>query len=89
MKLNIIEDETKSLIVEFEGADRAVAEMIKDRLLGNKDIEYVAVVKEHPDVGKPRLIVRSESKNAKNLVLKAAEQIQDEIKELISQIPKK
>lgn len=88
MKLNIIEDETKSLIVEFEGADRAVAEMIKDRLLGNKDIEYVAVVKEHPDVGKPRLIVRSE-KNAKSLVLKAAEQIQDEIKELISQIPKK
>ena len=88
MKLNIIEDEPKSLVVELIDADRGIAEMIKDKLLGNKDVDFVTVMKEHPEVGKPKLIVKS-SKNARSLVLKAVEELQDDIKELSSKIPKK
>ena len=88
MKLNIIEDEPKSLVVELIDADRGIAEMIKDKLLGNKDVDFVTVMKEHPEVGKPKLIVKS-SKNAKALVLKALEVLDEEIKEMASQLPKK
>ena len=32
MKVNIIEDEAKSFVVEFEGVDRGIAELIKEKL---------------------------------------------------------
>ncbi len=88
MKLNFIEDDAKSLVVEFEDADRSVPEMIKSKLLENKDVDFVGVVKEHPDIARPKLIVKS-SKNARTLVLKAVEELQDDMKDLASSLPKK
>lgn len=88
MKLNVIESDAKSIIVEFEDADRGIAELIKDKVLESKDVEFAGVVKEHPQVGNPRLIVKAE-KNAKGIVLKAVESLQDDLKELATQLPKK
>lgn len=88
VKLNIIEDEAKSLILEFDEADRGIAELIKDKLLKNKDVSFTSVIREHPQIGKPRLVVKSE-KNARPLVLKAVEEVEDDLKELASKIPKK
>ena len=88
MKLNFIEDDAKSLIVEFEGADRSIAEMIKSKLMDSKDVDFVGVLKEHPDIAKPRLIVKP-VKNARSLVSKAIEELQDDVKGLSSNLPKK
>lgn len=88
MKLNYIEDEPKSIILEFEDSDRSLPEIIKSRLVENKDVEFAGVVKDHPDIAKPRLIVRS-SKNVKAILAKAVEQLQDDIKELALSLPKK
>ncbi len=88
VKLNIIEDEKNSLIIEFDGADRGIPELIKSRLLENKEVGFVSVVKEHFEVSKPRLVVRSE-KNARAQVLKAVEELEEELKKLQSQVPKK
>jgi DNA-directed RNA polymerase subunit L len=88
MKLNLIEDEKESLVIEFEGVDRGIPDLIKSKLLDNKDVNFASVVKEHFEVSKPRLVVKSE-KNAKTLVLKAIEDLEDELKELQSQVPKK
>ncbi|MCL5100756.1 MAG: hypothetical protein M1122_02280 [Candidatus Marsarchaeota archaeon] len=88
MKLNIIEDEPKNLIIEFDEVDRGVAELIKDKLYKNKEVEFVTVMQTHPETGKPRLIVKS-TKNARTLVLKSLEDLQEEFKELTSQFPKK
>ncbi|MDE1828373.1 MAG: hypothetical protein KGH54_02465 [Candidatus Micrarchaeota archaeon] len=88
MKIKIIEDEPKSLIVEFEGMDRAIPELIKTKLQEMKDVDFVSANKPHPEQGWPQLIVKS-SKSAKPLVLKAIEQVQEEMQELKAQIPKK
>ena len=88
MKINIIEDEPKSLVLEFEGMDRAFAELIKYELQQNKDVEFASATKEHPELGWPRLIVKA-SKSAKAQVLKAIDDAQEEMKELKAQIPKK
>ena len=88
MKLNLIEDEKDSIIIEFEGVDRGIPDLIKGKLLENKDVNFASVVKEHFEVSKPRLVVKSD-KNAKSLVLKAIEDLEDELKELQSQVPKK
>ncbi|MGB9732747.1 MAG: RpoL/Rpb11 RNA polymerase subunit family protein [Candidatus Micrarchaeia archaeon] len=88
MKVNIIEDEQKSLVIEFEDADRSIAELIREKLQEKSDVDFAAVTKTHFEVGKPRLIVKS-SKNAKKLVLEAIEEIKEELKEFKSQLPKK
>lgn len=88
MELNVTEDGKKGLIIEFSDADRGIAELIKGKLSNSKDVEFVGVVKEHFEVSKPKLIIKS-SKNARSLVLKAAEELEDELKDLASQIPKK
>lgn len=87
MKLNIIEDETKSMIIEIIDADRGIADLIRDKLTEKSDIEFVGVVKTHPDVGQPRLVVKS-SKNAKTAILKALEEVSEEIDEFAKQLPK-
>lgn len=88
IKLNIIEDESKSFVAELVGADRSLADAIKEKLTESKDVEFSSVEKDHPETGDPRLIVKS-SKNAKGLVVKAIESLEDEIKEMAGEIPKK
>ncbi len=88
MEINFIEDDAKNLVVEFVGADRSIAEMIKSKLISNKDVDFVGVVKTHPEINRPRLIVKS-SKNARTLVANAVEELQDDIKGLSASLPKK
>ncbi len=87
MKLNIIEDETKSMVIELIDADRGIADLIRDRLAEKSEIEFAGVVKMHPDVGQPRLVVKS-NKNARTAILKALDEVQDEIDEFAKQLPK-
>jgi DNA-directed RNA polymerase subunit L len=88
MKLNIVEDGKKGVVIEFVDVDKGVADLIKAKLMQNKDVDYVGVVKEHFEVSNPKLLIRS-GKNAKTLVIKAVEELEDEMKELSSQVPKK
>jgi DNA-directed RNA polymerase subunit L len=88
MKVNIIEDEAKSFVVELDGFDRGIAELIKEKLSENKDVEFASVEKDHPQTGLPRLVVKS-SKSAKGQVVKAIEALEEEIKDLASEMPKK
>lgn len=88
IKVNIIEDESKSFVAELVGADRSVAELIKEKLSGNKDVEFSSVEKDHPETGDPRLVVKS-SKSARGLVVKAIEEVEEELKDIAGEIPKK
>ncbi len=86
MKLNIVQDNQKELIVEFDSSiDRGIPELIKSKLIEDKSVSFVGVVKEHPERGNTRLIVKS-SKSAKSLILKAVEELEEEFKALSSSI---
>jgi DNA-directed RNA polymerase subunit L len=88
MNVKIVEDEPKSIVIELEGFDRGIAELIKEKVSESKDVEFASVEKDHPETGFPRLVVKA-SKNAKGHVVKAIEALQEEIKELEKEIPKK
>jgi DNA-directed RNA polymerase subunit L len=85
--VKITEEGNKSMTIEFVGADRTVAEIIKGELTGNADVEFVAVVKEHSEIDDPKLIIKA-VKNPKTLVLKAIDKIEEKLDELRSKIPK-
>ncbi len=86
MKVDIIEDEPKSLILEFDGTDRGVAELLKGVLMQDKDVDFVSVVKEHPEIGKLRLVLKAEKPRA--LVAKAAEEAEKMLDQVSSKLKK-
>ena len=88
MPISIIEDTPKSLVVEFQGIDRGIAEAIADKLQNAEGIDFAGVEKEHPEIGNPRLVVKA-SKNPKALVSKAIDEILEEVEQLKVQMPKK
>ncbi|MGC8671503.1 MAG: RpoL/Rpb11 RNA polymerase subunit family protein [Candidatus Micrarchaeia archaeon] len=88
MPISIIEDTPKSLVIEFQGIDRGVAEAIADKLQNAEGIDFAGVEKEHPEIGNPRLVVKA-SKNPKALVSKAIDEILEEVEQLKVQMPKK
>lgn len=88
IKVNVIEDESKSFVAELVGADRSLAELIKAKVSQSKDVEFSSVEKDHPETGDPRIVVKA-SKNPKAIVAKAIESLEEEIKDLEGEIPKK
>ncbi len=88
MKMNVVEDSQKSLILDFEGIDRGILDIVKDKLIGNKDVDFVTVTKEHPESSATRLVIKS-SKNPGTLLLKAISDSEKEISEMLNAIKKK
>ncbi|MGC8538827.1 MAG: RpoL/Rpb11 RNA polymerase subunit family protein [Candidatus Micrarchaeia archaeon] len=87
MQVKVIEDTKDSLILEIEGADRSAAELVKEKLLENDNVKFAAVVKEHPEVGNPKLVIKGE--RLKQALSKAVGEAEDEVKELESKLQKK
>ena len=86
MKLNIVQDEQKEIIIEFDSSiDRGIPELIKSKLLDDKNVTFAGVVKEHPERGNTKLIVKS-TKTVKPLIEKAIEELEEEFKEMSSGI---
>jgi len=88
MPVNISEEGAKSVVLEFDGVDQSIPELIKAKLLEMPDVEFASVERGHFEIGKPRLVVKS-SKNAKSAVIKVLEELEEEVKELQNGISKK
>ena len=86
MEVNVLEDEPKSLILEFDRADRGVAELLKGVLMQNKSVDFVSVVKEHPEIGKPKLVLKAEKPKA--LVAKAVEEVEEMLDQVSTKLKK-
>jgi DNA-directed RNA polymerase subunit L len=89
MKMNILKDETNELIIEFETQDLTIPDLIASQLLENDDVEFAGVAKEHPEVGKPRLVLKTNKKKAKDTFLKALIEVDEQITELKTQLGSK
>ncbi len=89
MKINVIKEESNELIIEFDTTDLTIPDLIASQLQQNDDVEFAGVAKDHPEVGKPRLVIKTGKQKAKTVLMKALEQLDDTITELKSSIPSK
>ena len=87
MKIKVIKDETKELMIEFETKDLTIPDLISGELVNEEDTEFAGVSKDHPETGNAVLVLKSK-KNAKSELLKAIGRIDDQFTELKSQIGK-
>lgn len=88
MKINVKKNESKELDIEFDTLDITIPDLIVNELLANDNVEFAGVSKDHPETGKPLLVVKSK-RSAKNDLLKALEGIDSEFTELREQLSKK
>lgn len=84
----VIKNDAKELRIEFESGDLTVPDLIAGALLKNDSVEFAGVEKEHPEVGRPLLVVKSK-RSARGDLLKAIEGLDEEFEDLKGQLSKK
>ncbi len=86
--VKVIKDEAKELQLEFESGDLTIPDLLAAELRDNEGVEFAGVAKDHPEVGKPLLVIKSK-RSAKSDLLKAIEKLDKEFEDLKDQLSKK
>ncbi len=89
MDIKVIKNEAKELIIEFDSRDITLPDLLVHELLEDGDVSFAGVSKEHPDVGRPILVIRTTKKGASTALEGAIERIRENVKELKTGISKK
>ncbi|MCX6769328.1 MAG: DNA-directed RNA polymerase subunit L [Candidatus Micrarchaeota archaeon] len=63
MDIEIVKSEKNYVEIQVLGDDYGVAAAIKELLLDDKDVEFAAYRVDHPQIGKPILMVRTKEGN--------------------------
>lgn len=89
MKVEIVKNESKEIVLEFYEHDLTVPEMVAGRLVNNEDVSFAGIMQEHPEVGKPRLVLKTVKHNALTTLSKSVDEIEEDLSELKTQLSKK
>lgn len=88
LKMKVLKDESKELIIEFDTKDFTIPDLIASELLGDDNTEFAGVSKDHPETGNVVLALKSKKK-AKDELLKAIDSLDEQFAELKTMISKK
>ena len=88
MKIKVLKDESKELMIEFETKDLTIPDLIANELLSEEDTEFAGVSKDHPETGNVMLVLKSK-KQAKAELLKAIGRVDDQFSDLKDQLSAK
>jgi DNA-directed RNA polymerase subunit L len=83
-----VKNEAKEIQLEFENGDLTIPDLLAAELRANDSVEFAGVMKDHPETGKPLLVIKSK-KSAKSDLLKAIEKLDEEFEDLKDQLSKK
>lgn len=89
MKTTIIKNEPKEVILEFDDLDTTMPDFLASILSDNPDVSFAGVSQTHPEVDKPRLVVRTEKKKAADVIEKAIDNVDGELSTIKSSVSKK
>jgi len=81
MEIKILVNDKNTLELELGGVDPSLAQLIAEKLNGEKDVEFAGYKVEHPLVGVPHLIVKTKKGEAAKLVLEKLEEIKKQVAE--------
>lgn len=82
MEINVLVHDKSTLEFEIVGADSTIPEMLTSKLSEDEEVEFVSYKVEHPLVGKPKVIVKTKTKDPLELTISALEGIKKEIAEI-------
>lgn len=82
MEVKTIKQDKDMLLVEVKGDTIGFANLIREELWNNKDVDEAASIKEHPYLEEPKIYVKTKSGKPKKALEDAAVSLQRKIKEL-------
>jgi DNA-directed RNA polymerase subunit L len=88
LKIKVLKDESKELIIEFDTKDLTIPDLISNELVNEDETEFAGVSKDHPETGNAVLVLKSK-KTAKTELLKAIGRIDERFAELKTQLSSK
>ena len=82
MNLSIVNDEKNFLEVKFEGDAHSFLNLIKRKLVDNKEVAFAGYNKPHPLVDESVLVIRTAKADPKKIFKEAVEELIAELKDL-------
>ncbi len=77
MKVTLIKNESKELVLEFEDMDVTIPDMLANKLTRNNDVLFAGILQEHPQVKKPTLVLKTEKKKAMDVLEKEIDALEE------------
>ncbi|OIO22134.1 hypothetical protein AUJ17_00010 [Candidatus Micrarchaeota archaeon CG1_02_47_40] len=75
MEINVIKQEKNFVEIELVGEDISFANAIREIVLEDADVEFASCTLSHPQIGHPKLIVRTKKKDALKVLSAAAKKL--------------
>lgn len=72
MEITAVEKDKHRLVIDIDGAGHTVCNIIKDELKDNSDVKVASYRIDHPLVGKPRMLIETNTKTTPEKALQAA-----------------
>jgi DNA-directed RNA polymerase subunit L len=83
MEVEIVKKDKGMLLVELKGETKSFANLIREELWNDKNVEEASVIKDHPYSAEPRVFVKMKGRaDPKKALKEAAKRIQIKLKGL-------
>ncbi|MGB9635171.1 MAG: RpoL/Rpb11 RNA polymerase subunit family protein [Candidatus Micrarchaeia archaeon] len=75
MTLKYVVNEKNHIEVEFEGEDITIPSLLKEVLLKDRNVDFVTYVTGHPERDNPKLVLKTNKKDAREVLKDAFESV--------------
>lgn len=90
MEVRVLKKDKSMLLVELKGDSLGFANLIREELWNDKNIDEAACIKEHPYMAEPKIHVKTKGKSNPKVALEnSAKRIEVKIKELKNEFQRK
>ena len=88
MKVEIGAKDDRFIELILKGEEHSFPNALREMILEDNDVEFASYVIEHPEVGNPKLIVRTKNKKPETVIKNAVKKLEKKVKEFESLLKK-
>ncbi|HLC78812.1 MAG TPA: DNA-directed RNA polymerase subunit L [archaeon] len=88
MKLEVIKNEKDFAEFRMQGQRHTFPNLLKQKLLENKDVEFVSYILDHPTDESARFAIKTSGKSPKKILEDATKEIEEELEDFDKKVKK-
>ncbi len=88
MKLDILKNEKNFVEFKIEGERHTLPNLLKQKLLENKDVEFVSYILDHPMDTSAKFVLKTTGKSPKKVLEDAAKEIEEDLDDFSKKVKK-
>ncbi len=86
MEVNVIKEDKNTLLAELKGETISFANLIKEELWNDKNVEEAAAIKEHPYMSEPKIFVKTREVKPQKALQESIKRLESKLKELKKEV---